>query len=50
MARHQFVKDDPKAVDVAASIDVAAAEFDLLGTHVGRGADEVLRPRDIRLY
>ena len=41
-ARKQFVKQHAERVDVAARIDVEAGHECLLGTHVSRGADELL--------
>src|ERR1051325_2748508 len=42
MACEQLVEDDAKTVNVAARIDVAAAELHLLGAHVRRCSKELI--------
>src|SRR5207244_574638 len=42
LAGEQFVKEHAEAVDVAASVNVQAAEAGLFGAHVGGGANELL--------
>src|SRR5262245_12703079 len=42
-AGEQFVEQHSKTVNVTADINVQPAHLRLLGTHVGRGADELLK-------
>ncbi len=48
-AREQFVEQHAQAVDVAARVNVQAGHHRLLGTHVGRCADELLEGGEERL-
>ena len=48
-AGEQLVEQDAQRVDVAAGVDVQAAAFGLLGTHVERRADHVTDARGHRL-
>ena len=40
LAAEQFIEKDAERIDIAASIDVDATHLGLLGTHVGRCADQ----------
>ena len=48
-AREQFIQQDTERVDVAAGIDIQAAEAGLFRAHVGRGADKLLELGEQRL-
>jgi hypothetical protein len=49
LAREHFVEEHAEAVDVAPRVDVEAAHLGLLGTGVGRRANERLELREIAL-
>ena len=48
-ARQQLVEQHPERIDVAAGVDVEAAQLRLLRAHVRRRADELLERREHRL-